>query len=205
MKLQVIVGSTRPGRITERLAKWVATEAANLHDTSVELVDLADYQLPFFDESISPRYNPDRHINAEAGKWVSKLAEADAYIFVTPEYNHSISGVLKNALDYVTFELVKKPATVVSHGTVGGARAAMHLKEILSESLALIVPKAVAFAGASQHIDEAGKLDAEVAAQPYGPLSALHTVLDDVKWYSDALSIARTKEQLTRKPELAAR
>lgn len=205
MKLQVIVGSTRPGRITERLAKWVASEAANLSDTTVELVDLADYPLPFLDEAISPRYNPDRQINAEGGKWVSKLAEADAYIFVTPEYNHSISGVLKNALDYLTFELVKKPATVVSHGTVGGARAAMHLKEILSESQALVVPKAVAFAGASQSIDETGKLSDEVAAQAYGPLGSLKAVLDDLKWYSDALSIARTKEQLTRQPELAAR
>jgi len=195
MKLQVIVGSTRPNRVTERLAKWVANEAKNVEGTEVEVVDLADYPLPFLDEPISPRYNPDRHINAEAGKWVNKLAEADAYIFVTPEYNHSIPGVLKNALDYVTFELVKKPATVVSHGTVGGARATMHLKEILSESQAAVIPKAVAFAGASQDIDESGKLDETVAAQPYGPLTALKMTLAELQWYSDALSAARAKDQ----------
>ena len=122
MKLHVIIGSTRPNRSTDRVAKWVANEAKNLEGTTVELVDLADYNIPFFDEAISPRYNPNRQINPEAGKWVNKLAEADAYIFVTPEYNHSITGVLKNALDFVTSELVQKPATVVGHGGVGGAR-----------------------------------------------------------------------------------
>lgn len=191
MKLQVIIGTTRPNRVTERVAKWVANEAKLMEDITVELVDLADYNIPFLDEPMSPRYNPNRQINAEAGKWVAKLAKGDAYIFVTPEYNHSISGVLKNALDYVTSELVKKPATVVGHGTVGGARAIMHLKEILSESQAAIIPKAVAFSGASHNIDENGKLDEAVAAQAYGPLTALKSTLDELKWYSDALSAAR--------------
>ncbi len=191
MKLQIIIGSTRPNRMTERLAKWVANEAKNLEDTTVELVDLADYNIPFLDEAISPRYNPNRQINAEAGKWVDKLAEGDAYVFVTPEYNHSIPGVLKNALDYITTELVKKPATAVSHGSVGGARAIMHLKEILSESQAAIIPKAVAFAGAGQSLSEEGVLDEAVKANPYGPQGAATSMLAELKWYSDALSAAR--------------
>jgi NAD(P)H-dependent FMN reductase len=191
MKVQVIIGSTRPGRMTDRLAKWVAAEAAKIEGVTAELVDLLDYPMPFLDEAISPRYNPNRQINEAAGKWVAKIAEADAYIFVTPEYNHSISGVLKNALDYLTFEFVHKPASVVSHGTVGGARATMHLKEILSESQAAVIPKAVAFAGAGQSIDENGVLDAAVAAEAYGPLTALTGMLTELKWYSDALSVAR--------------
>lgn len=193
MKLQIIIGSTRPNRMTERLAKWVANEAKNLEDTTVDLVDLADYNIPFFDEAISPRYNPNRQINAEAGKWVDKLSEGDAYIFVTPEYNHSIPGVLKNALDYITTELDKKPATVVSHGGVGGARAIIHLKEILSESQAAIIPKAVAFAGAGQSLTEEGVLDEAVKANPYGPQGAITSMLAEIKWYSDALSAARNK------------
>ena len=193
MKLQVIIGSTRPNRVTERLAKWVANEAKNLDDTTVELVDLANYPMPFLDEPISPRYNPNRQINVEAGKWVDKLSEGDAYIFVTPEYNHSISGVLKNALDYITSELTKKPATAVGHGTVGGARAIMHLKEILSESQAAVIPKAVAFAGAGQSLDEDGVLDETVKANPYGPQGALTSMLTEIKWYNDALSAARAK------------
>jgi NAD(P)H-dependent FMN reductase len=194
MKLQIIIGATRPNRITKRLAKWVANEAKSLPDTTVELVDLKDYPMPFLDEPMSPRYNPERKINEPAGKWVNKLSEGEAYIFVTPEYNHSISGVLKNALDYVTFELSKKPATVVAHGTVGGARATMHLKEILSESLAAVIPKALAFAGASQNLDEEGVLSEELSALPYGPQTAMKGVFDELKWYSDALVVARDKD-----------
>ncbi len=191
MKLQIIIGSTRPGRVTERLAKWVASEAAKLENVDTELVDLSDYPMPFMDEPISPRYNPDRQINPAVLKWITKVSEADAYVFVTPEYNHSITGVLKNALDYLTFEMVHKPATIVSHGTVGGARATMQLKDILSESQAAVIPKTVAFIGASQSLDENGALSAEVAAQPYGPVAALSGALTELKWYSDALAVAR--------------
>lgn len=191
MKLQVIIGSTRQGRITERLAKWVATEAAKLDETQVELVDLADYPMPFMDEAISPRYNPDRKPHPIAQKWLDKLSEADAYIFVTPEYNHSVPGVLKNALDYGTFQMAKKPATAVAHGTVGGARAIMHLKEILSESQAAVIPKAVALHGASEKISQDGVLAPEVKALPYGPQTALESMLAELKWYSDALAVAR--------------
>lgn len=194
MKLQVIVGTTRPNRLTPRLAKWVAAEAKNMAAVEVEVVDLIDYPMPFLDEPISPRYNPERKPNQQVQKWISKLAEADAYIFVTPEYNHSIPGVLKNALDYVTFELIKKPATAVGHGTVGGARAIMHLNEILSESRAAIIPAHVTFPGRmSEQIDEDGKLNEEVKAQEYGPQTALKTMLEELKWYSDALTIARAK------------
>jgi NAD(P)H-dependent FMN reductase len=191
MKLQVIVGTTREGRQTEKIAKWVANDATAIDGVTAEIVDLADYPMPFFDEPISPRYNPNRVINPEVKKWLDKISEADAYVFVTPEYNHSIAAVLKNALDYVTYELAKKPATVVAHGTVGGARATVQLKEILSESQAAIIPKAVAFAGAGQSIDDDGVLDAEAKARPYGPETQLAATLEELKWYSDALAAAR--------------
>lgn len=193
MKLIVIIGSTRPGRITERLAKWVAKEAANFPNIQVDLVDLKDYPMPFFDEPKSPRYNPDRKPGEIVQKWMNKIAEGDAYIFVTPEYNHSIPSVLKNSLDYITIELTKKPATVVSHGTVGGARATMHLKEILSESGAAITPRQLALPGISEKISEQGELSAEIKALPYGPASSLHDLLEELKWYGDALAAARTK------------
>src|ERR1019366_9133126 len=103
--------------------------------------------------------------------------------------------VLKNALDYVTFEINRKPATVASHGTVGGARAAMHLKEILSESKAVPIPNAVAFHGISEGIDDDGNLSETLKANPYGPQFALENTLAELKWYSDALSVARAKDQ----------
>lgn len=194
MKLQIIVGSTRPGRATPSVAKWVANEAANLADTTVETVDLQEYGLPFFDEAVSPRYNQDRKPSPEVQKWIDKVAEADAYVFVTPEYNHSVSGVLKNAIDFLTSEMSQKPATVVSHGTVGGARAAMHLKEILSESKATIIPNSVqlvGFVAMGGIVDEEGNLDETLAANPYGPQGALKSTLSDLKWHSDALAAAR--------------
>lgn len=160
----------------------------------IEVVDLADYPMPFFDEPKSPRYNPNRHINEITTEWLAKLEQGDAYIFVTPEYNHSVSGVLKNALDFVTSELSRKPAAIVAHGTVGGARATMHLKEILSESQAAVTPKSVAFAGAGQHLDDDGILSEDVSSQAYGPQFALKNMLAELKWYSDALSAARSKD-----------
>lgn len=194
MKLQVIVGSTRPGRTTDRVAKWVAETAKKLPNTEVELVDLRDYDMPLFNEEISPRYNPERKPEAVVQKWMDKITEGDAYVFVTPEYNHSTSGVLKNSFDYLTFQLLRKPTSIVSHGTVGGARAAMHLREILSEARSVVIPTAVAFAGAGQSIDEDGVLDEEATNRPYGPQTALDGLLSELTWYSDALSAARANE-----------
>ena len=194
MNVQVIVGSTRPGRATLSVAKWVAAEAANLPNANVELVDLADYGLPFFDEAISPRYNPDRKPAPEVQKWIDKIAEADAYVYVTPEYNHSISGVLKNSIDFFVNEMKQKPAAVVSHGGVGGARAATHLKEVLSEAAATIIPGGVQLVGYVAQggiIDENGVLDETIKANPYGPQGAVTGMLTDLKWHADALAAAR--------------
>jgi NAD(P)H-dependent FMN reductase len=194
MKLAIVLGTVRENRLSERLAKWVMREATQHDGVEAELVDLKDYPMPFFDEPISPRYNPNRKVNEVAQTWLAKLNAADAYVYVTPEYNHSIPAVLKNALDYVTWEMVKKPAAVVSHGTVGGARATMHLKEILSESRACIIPAQVAFHGrVGELLDEQGNLAEAAKAQPYGPQTALKNMLDELKWYSDALDAARSR------------
>ncbi len=191
MKLAVIVGSTRQNRQTLKQAKWVLAEASKMDGVDAKLVDLKDFTLPFFGEPISPRYNPDRKIDEEVKPWLAALADADAFIFVTPEYNHSIPGVLKNAIDYLTSEMNHKPATIVSHGSVGGARAAVQLKEILSESRAVVIPQQVAFLGLSEGVDDEGNLSADLAANPYGPGAALKTALTELKWYSDALAKAR--------------
>lgn len=193
MKLAIVVGSTRQNRQTLKEAKWVAKEADAMEGVAAQLVDLSDYPMPFFNEPMSPRYNPNREIDPAAKKWLDALEPFDAYVFVTPEYNHSITGVLKNALDYVTSELIHKPAAVVSHGSVGGARAAVMLKEILSESRAVVIPAGVAFSGVSEGIDDEGNLDEKIKANPYGPGAALQGMLQDLKWYSDALAEARSK------------
>lgn len=191
MKLGIIIGTTRQGRQSAKQAKWVANVTGNYEDAEVELIDLADYPLPFFDEPISPRYNPNRTPAPEVQKFLDAVARQDAYIFVTPEYNHSIPAVLKNAFDYMTWEMHRKPAAIVSHGTAGGARAAMHLKEIISEARAVPIPNFVAFAHMSDSIDEQGNLAEAVKANPYGPQSALESLLDELIWYGESLAGAR--------------
>ena len=194
MKLQIIIGSTRPGRVSQLLAPWAANEAKNLPDTEVEIVDLVNYDLPFLDEPISPQYNPDRKPNAVAQKFLDKVSQADAFVLITPEYNRSYSAALKNALDYIDFQFKQKPVALLSHGSTGGAQAVGHLRGVLPGLHAITVPSATYFIGQiGQAIDEKGNLNEELKANPYGPQAALKNMLAETKWYSDALSAARSK------------
>jgi NAD(P)H-dependent FMN reductase len=194
MKLQVIIGSSRQGRVSDRVAKWVVKQAETMEGVEVEIVDLADYDIPMFNLPISPKYDPNYAPNEVAQKFLDKLTEGEAYVFVTPEYNHSIPGSLKNALDYISHQFRHKVATVVSHGSVGGARAAEQLKLILLECGLAVIPPAVAFVGMlmmEPTIEENGDLQEDVRANPYGPQTALANALSDLRWHSDALTAAR--------------
>lgn len=194
MKLAVVTGATRPERQTIRQSKWIVKTASKIDGADVEHVDLRDYPLPFFNESISPRYNPNRDPEPAVKKWLDKIGQFDAYIFVTPEYNHSMPGELKNVFDFITWELKRKPTAVASHGSYGGVRAALQLKVVLSESQSVVIPNFNAIAGMSNIIDEEGNLDAEAAANPYGPQGQLDGLLAELAWYSDVLADARAKE-----------
>ncbi|MFB2600432.1 NADPH-dependent FMN reductase [Herbiconiux sp. P17] len=130
-KIGIILGSTRPGRNGEAVAKWVTEIASRRDDAEFELVDLADFPLPHLDEAMPPSMNAYQNDHTKA--WAAKIAEFDGFVFVTPEYNHSTSGVLKNALDYLYTEWNNKAAAFVSYGGVGGARAVEHLRLIASE------------------------------------------------------------------------
>jgi NAD(P)H-dependent FMN reductase len=193
MKLQIIVGSSRPGRVSDKVAEWTAAAAKTIDGTEVEIVDLADHVLPLFDEAGSPQYNPERKPNAPAQKFLDKLAEADAYAIVTPEYNRSTSGVLKNALDYVDFQMKQKPVLIIGHGTTGGAQAVDSLRSILPAFKGVTIPSVVYVMGhATASMNEDGELtDEDIKNNPYGPQAALHNALDELKWYSDALAAAR--------------
>jgi NAD(P)H-dependent FMN reductase len=130
LKIAIILGSTRPGRNGEAVAKWVLAQAAD-RTANYELVDLADYPLPHLDEVMPPAYG--QYANDHTKKWAATISGFDGYIFVTPEYNHSISGVLKNAIDYLYAEWNNKAAGFVSYGSLGGARAVEHLRGIAAE------------------------------------------------------------------------
>ncbi|MGM7670295.1 NADPH-dependent FMN reductase [Microbacterium sp. A93] len=130
-KIAIILGSTRPGRNGKQVADWVLEQAARRDDAEFELVDLIDYPLPHLDEPMPPATG--QYKNDHTRKWSEKIAEFDGYIFVTPEYNHSTSGVLKNAIDYLHREWNNKAAALVGYGGVGGARAIEHLRLVLAE------------------------------------------------------------------------
>jgi NAD(P)H-dependent FMN reductase len=196
MKVLIIIGSTRPGRVSDRLAKWIKSEADKLEPKSEFVIaDLVDYELPLLDEPISPQYNPERQPNKKAQKWLNDLADADGYMLITPEYNRSTSAVLKNALDYIDFQFDKKPVAIVSHGSSGGAQAVAHLRGIIPGLKAVSVPAATFVVGqVGSLFDEAGRLDKEVEANPYGPLFALKNTLAELDWYMRALGAGRTAD-----------
>jgi NAD(P)H-dependent FMN reductase len=127
-RIAVIVGSTRPTRFADAPAQWILKQAQARGDMDVELVDLRDYALPFFDEKASNMWVPSE--NAEAVRWQKTIARYDGYIFVVAEYNRSITGALKNALDESYKEWNRKPFTAIGYGSVGAARAIEHLRTI---------------------------------------------------------------------------
>jgi NAD(P)H-dependent FMN reductase len=130
-RIGVILGSTRPGRRGEQVARWVMDVAAQRDDAQFELIDLADYPLPHLDEPLPPSMG--QYQNEHTREWAAVIGRYDGFIIVTPEYNHSTSGVLKNAIDYLYAEWNNKALGVVSYGAVGGARAAEHLRLIAGE------------------------------------------------------------------------
>jgi NAD(P)H-dependent FMN reductase len=130
-RIGIILGSTRPNRNGEQVAKWVYDIASRSSDAEFELVDLRDYPLPHLDEPLPPSMG--QYQNDHTKQWADKIASFDGFVFVTPEYNHSTSGVLKNAIDYLYAEWNNKAAGFVSYGAVGGARAAEHLRLVAGE------------------------------------------------------------------------
>ena len=130
-RIGIILGSTRPNRNGEQVAQWVYKIASQRTDAEFELVDLRDYPLPHLDEPLPPAMG--QYQNEHTKQWADKIASFDGFVFVTPEYNHSTSGVLKNAIDYLYAEWNNKAVGFVSYGGVGGARAAEHLRLIAGE------------------------------------------------------------------------
>ena len=105
--IKVIAGSTREGRFSDKAAAWIADELKKQSNVSVEILDLRDYDMPFFNEVVSPSFKQEPYKNEAVARFTNKITEGDAYVIVTPEYNHSTSGVLKNALDWVYQEWMK--------------------------------------------------------------------------------------------------
>ncbi|MGH8728285.1 MAG: NADPH-dependent FMN reductase [Burkholderiales bacterium] len=131
IKLAIIIGSTRPGRVGEGVARWVYETAQQRNDAEFELVDIKDFNLPLLDEPVPPSLG--KYSKPHTKAWAAKIDSFDAYVFVTPEYNHGIAGALKNAIDFLYREWNNKAAGFVGYGSAGGARAVESLRLVMGE------------------------------------------------------------------------
>jgi NAD(P)H-dependent FMN reductase len=195
-KLQVIIGSTRPGRAADLVAPWVIDRAQNHGAFEVEVLDLRDWPLPMFAETFETvgDFNDPTYSTPLVRAWNKKIAEADAYLVITPEYNHSVPGVLKNAVDsvFVSFGFRNKPLSIVSYsgGIAGGVRAIEHLVQIAVEAEMVPLRTVTIF----PQVSEAFNQD----QRPKNPVSeiSLGVALDDLTWWSGVLAAGRAKGQL---------
>jgi NAD(P)H-dependent FMN reductase len=131
LKIAIIIGSTRPGRKAEAVARWVLEHAAPRGDAEFTLVDVQAFALPLLDEAAPPSLGKYQHPHTKA--WAAEIARYDGYVFVTPEYNHGIPGALKNAIDFCYREWNNKAAGFVAYGSAGGVRAVEQLRLVMGE------------------------------------------------------------------------
>ncbi|MDG6109903.1 NAD(P)H-dependent oxidoreductase [Dactylosporangium aurantiacum] len=183
IKIAVVLASTRPGRRGEPVADWVVTHAARRTDAHFDLLDLAEVDLPPLDEPLPPATG--RYTHEHTRSWAATVAGYDGFVFVTPEYNHSYPGVLKNALDRVCAEWHDKAAAFVSYGFDGGVRAVEALRPVVNALRIAPVPAQVAL---SLHHDFTGFT--ELAPAPH-QAGALSTALDQLVAWSTALATLR--------------
>jgi NAD(P)H-dependent FMN reductase len=188
-RIAVIVGSTRQGRFADKPAQWIAQKLADRPDVDIELLDLRDFPLPYFDDPVSPAWRNGAPIaDPILRAWSEAIDRADGFIIVSPEYNHGYTAVLKNAIDHLYAEWNRKPVGFVGYGNASGARAIEQLRQVAVElemtpikrSIAIPVEqiKRFIFEGATD-------LDFSEADQAAGAM------IDELLWWVDALSTTR--------------
>src|SRR5258708_15331103 len=183
LKIGIILGSTRPGRNGKAVADWVLDKAQARIGADYDLIDLADHPLPHMDEPMSPMLG--QYAGEHTKAWAATIAPYDGYVFVTPEYNHSTSGVFKNAIDYLYAEWTNKAAAFISYGSVGGARAVEHLRLVMGELQVADVRQQVAL---SLFTDFENFTDFKPAELQ---VTFLYTMFDQLVAWSTALATLR--------------
>jgi NAD(P)H-dependent FMN reductase len=188
-QIGIILATTRPSRFADRPARWLLDLARRRADAEFEIVDLRDYPMPLFEEGQSPMFVPPH--DEAALRWAKKMAGLDGYLFVTPEYNHGIPAVLKNALDYAYAEYNRKPASFIGYGGVGAARGVEQLRLVLM-ALQIAPLKQSVHINAAEFIGMSiqGKTFADYPylAESVGPM------LDNLLWWAHALKTARARD-----------
>jgi NAD(P)H-dependent FMN reductase len=188
-RIAVIIGSTRETRFATKPAEWIYTVAQRHPDLEVELVDLKDFDLPFFNEAASNLWMPSKDPKAVA--WQEKIGGFDGFIFVVAEYNRSVTGALKNALDQAYKEWGRKPAAYVGYGSVGGARAVEHLR-LINVELQMVPTRSGVHIGGSDFYKihpMAGNQPISAIEEAIGP--SAKTMLDELAWWAKATKTAR--------------
>lgn len=187
-KIAIIIGSTRQGRHTDKLAKWIEKDLQH-KKVSVKILDLAEYPLPFFNEEIPPRYNPERKPDSQTKKWLDSVGGFDGYVITTPEYNRAMPAVLKNAIDVLGYEMEDKPVAIVAHGSSGGAQAVASLRLVLPGVGAISIPQALFFSDRlADAVSVNGDLIKTLQDNPHGPQAQLDAQMKKLLWYAKSLS-----------------
>ena len=192
-KIALIIGSTRDARFADKPAQWMLEKAQARTDMDVELVDLRDFDLPLFNEMASNMWMPSQDPKAVA--WQEKIAEFDGFIFAVAEYNHSVTGALKNALDQAYKEWVRKPMTAVAYGSMGATRALEHLRMIAVELQMVPVRHAVHIGGADFFAVHPIGADKPLSDVEENIAPAATAALDDLVWWANATMAAREADQ----------
>lgn len=187
IKIKIITGSVRPGRFNIQPATWITKIAKKRKNIFVELLDLAEIKLPFFDEPIPPMMN--KYSKEHTKKWSKTIAEGDGFIFVTPEYNHGVSPALKNAIDYLFYEWNYKPVTFISYGSLaGGSRSVEHLRGIAAEIKMYDLREQIMLPNYWEHQDENGKYQFTEQHE-----NSANEMLDSLTFWAEKMKDARQK------------
>lgn len=193
MKFAIVIGSVREQRISDRLAKWIqAVASKNASEHTWELVDLKDFSLPIFAEPKPPMAGDRSALSDGVQKYLQAMDSADGFVIVTPEYNHGMGSAIKNAIDLLDFQLMKKPVAIASHGVVGGARANEQVRLVVNSNIGgLPIPASLAFRGkVGEQIDPDGVLS---AGADEANLGAAKAMIESLIWHAQALKTAREK------------
>jgi NAD(P)H-dependent FMN reductase len=199
IKIKVIVGSTRQGRFSEKPAQWIYEEAKKLNGVEVELLDLRDYEIPFFESPVSPSMAQGRYENEVVQKWAAKISEGDAFIIVTPEYNHGYPAVLKNAMDVIYHEWNRKPVGFVAYGSAMGARSVEQLRQVAIELQmapirhAIHIPNDIFFeAIMGKGPSDPKEMFSSIHKGPWG--DPVEVFFNDLLWWAKALKRSREEK-----------
>jgi len=193
LKIAVIISSTRDTRFADKPAQWIFDLASQRDDLEVELVDLRDYDLPFFNEAASNLWMPSEDENAK--RWQNKIGEFDGYIFVVAEYNRSITGALKNAIDQAYVEWNRKPAAYLGYGAVGAARAVEQLRLINVELQMAPVRSGVHIGGSEFMKVSPMGANGPISDIEQAILPGANDMLDQLTWWGNALKDARVADE----------